>query len=245
MAVIELYGTGTFGIGITGASGLDGIQNPGKRQVVSARPDKITAYGIQNYGRGNEKVLVEYDGYFRVKGRGSKARLKGGTLYGFEAFTTGLEFSGFTVTGIRIDANEFRYGDASAIEQYYLSGDDIVTGSIRDSQTTAFLQGGNDAYTGYSGINTVNLGAGDDTYTSIGGFAYVEGGIGSDTFKPHIGDGFMWVKDYQPGIDTFIGFSSMTGFATVDPDGQPALGVGISSDSVLAVFTGLSSIAQL
>jgi hypothetical protein len=245
MAVIDLYGSGVFAVGVPGYSGLRGIQNPPTKKIISAKSSKIEAYGAQNFGRGNEEVLVEYSGFFKLAGKGGKTRLKGGTVYGFESFTTGGTFSGFTVAGVRIDANEFRYGDASTIEQYFLGESDTIIGSIYNSETTAFLHGGDDSYEAYAGINTVSLGAGNDTYTSIGGYGYVEGGVGADVFDPHIGDGFIWVKDFEPGVDKFRGFAYMTGYATTDPNGRPALGVGISSDSVLAIFTGLSDISQL
>lgn len=245
MAVVELYGSGDFAIGVPGYSGLRGIQNPATKKVVSANSKKIEAYGTQNFGRGNEEVLAEYTGFFKLASKGGKTKLRGGTVYGFESFTTGKTFSGFTVTGIRIDANEFRYGEPSAVEQYFLGGSDVVTGSINNSQTTAYLHGGDDSYEAFSGVNIVNLGAGNDTYTSISGFGVIEGGLGADVFDPHIGDGYLWVKDFEPGIDQFRGFAYMTGYATTDPEGRPALGVGISSDSVLAVFTGLTDISQL
>lgn len=245
MAEIELYGSGDFAIGVPGYSGLTGIQNPPKKNIVKATRSKITAYGSQNFGRGREQVLAHYVGYFKIKGKGSGSKLRGGTVYGIDSYTTKGDLNGFSVKGLKVDANEFRYGDAASIEQYFLGGDDVVTGTVRGGSTTANLYAGNDVYEGFSGTNIISLGAGNDTYMSIGGFAYVEGGEGADTFKPHIGDGFMWVKDYQSGIDSFQGFLYMDSFPTTDPDGRPALGVGISSDSVLAIFTGLSDISQL
>ena len=245
MANIELYGSGAFAIGVPGYSGLNGIQNPRPKKVISAKRSKIKAYGVQNVGRGNEEALVDYTGFFSLKGKGRSAKLKGGTVYGFESYTTKGDLNGFSVSGIRVDANEFRYGSAASIERYFLGESDVVTGTVRGGTTTAYLYSGDDLYEGYSGTNIVSLGTGNDTYRSYGGFAYVEGGEGADIFDPHIGDGFLWVKDFQPGIDSFEGYLYMTGFQTTDPDGRPALGVGISSDSVLAVFTGLSDISQL
>lgn len=247
MTTVALIGNGSFSIGYPGRSGLAGIQNPGKNSVLSANTSKITALGSLDFGGGSEEVYATYKGYFRYKGKGRSAKLKSGTINAFSASTTNQSsFNMIEVTGISIPVSNFRYGDAASIERSYLTGPDTITGSTQSANTIAYLHEGDDLYTGYSGLNIVDLGQGNDSYISYGGNANITGGTGVDTYRPHFGDGYLLINDFEPLIDKIQIGIPVRGIVSTNDQGVASLGIyPQTSTDLLAVLVGVSSIDQV
>jgi hypothetical protein len=253
MATYDFYGQSDFHLGSPYATLIPPASN---LSLSNSTSSSISGSGYVQLSPGI-KTMVDFDfsGYFAYKSvrtkRGSRKRqrvLSDGLISDVSMWTRDA-VTGIDISGLSLRLSDLKNASTSVIalrafERNLLAGADEVSGSVdSDSGTWAYTYEGNDTVDLYTGYNYIELGDGNDQISAYGDAdVTVYGGPGSDIFSPSISGGFMWVKDFQQGIDMLsLGFTPRTIYGA-DSEGNMGLSLYLFDGTPFARITGATSL---